>query len=304
MHQHPHESKPRPVTRKLVAASIATMVFVLLELAAGIVSNSLSLIGDALHNFTDTIALVIALVAVRLERKPPTSSRSFGYQRAGILAAFVNSGALVAFTIFIFIEAAQRFRIPHTVDSRVMIVTAAVAILLNGSITFALRREGKSDVNIRSAVLHMLGDALSSAGIIIAAVLIRITQSTMWDPAMSVLIGILILWSSWGIFREAANLLLEGTPEGIDPDAVSRKLAAIDGIAGVHHLHIWAIGPSRPALSCHLMVGDVPIRTTSAMLASVNEMLHHDFGIVHATVQFEFAGCSEDDPFCLPYSEQ
>jgi len=303
MHHHHHESQPRAVTRKLVAASIATMLFVLLELGAGVFSNSLSLIGDALHNFTDTLALVIALVAVKLERKPPTSSRSFGFQRAGILAAFVNSGALVAFTIFIFIEAAQRFRIPHNVDSRIMIITAAIAVLLNGAITLSLRHEGKSDVNIRSAVLHMFGDALSSAGIIIAAVLIRTTGSTMWDPAMSVLIGILILWSSWGIFREAANLLLEGTPQGIDPEEVSRKLGAIEGIAGVHHLHIWAIGPARPAMSCHLMVGDVPVRSTSAMLASVNEMLHHDFGIVHATVQFEFAGCSEDDPFCLPYSD-
>ncbi len=303
MHHHHHESQPHGVTRKLVAASIATMVFVLLELGAGIRSNSLSLIGDSLHNFTDTLALVIALAAVKLERKPPTSSRSFGYQRAGILAAFVNSGVLVAFTIYIFVEAAQRFRVPHAVDSHVMMITAAAAVLLNGTITLSLRREGKSDVNIRSAVLHMFGDALSSAGIIIAAIMIRTTGSTLWDPAMSIAIGVLILWSSWGIFREAANLLLEGTPEGIDPDEVSRQLAAIEGIAGVHHLHIWAIGPARPALSCHLMVGDVPLRTTSAMLASVNEMLHRDFGIVHATVQFEFAGCSEDDPYCLPYSD-
>src|SRR5581483_3651596 len=303
MHHHHHESQPHGVTRKLVAASIATMVFVLLELGAGIRSNSLSLIGDSLHNFTDTLALVIALAAVKLERKPPTSSRSFGYQRAGILAAFVNSGVLVAFTIYIFVEAAQRFRVPHAVDSHVMMITAAAAVLLNGTITLSLRREGKSDVNIRSAVLHMFGDALSSAGIIIAAIMIRTTGSTLWDPAMSIAIGVLILWSSWGIFREAANLLLEGTPEGIDPDEVSRQLAAIEGIAGVHHLHIWAIGPARPALSCHLMVGDVPLRTTSAMLASVNEMLHRDFGIVYATVQCESAGGVDVDQYCQAFSD-
>jgi len=301
MHHH-HDPQPRAVTRKLVISSIATMVFVLLELGAGIYSSSLSLIGDALHNFTDALALIIALIAVKLERRPPTMEKSFGYQRAGILAAFVNSGTLVAFTIFIFIEAFQRFRVPHAVDSSWMLVTAGVAIVLNTAITLSLRHEGRHDVNIRSAVLHMLGDALSGVGIIIAAVLIRMTGSPMWDPAMSVLIGVLILWSSWGIFREAANLLLEGTPSGIDPDEVTRALAAIDGIAGVHHLHIWALGPARPALSCHLMVGDVPLRSTASMLSSVNEMLAHEYGIIHATVQFEFAGCSADDPFCLPYS--
>ena len=301
MHHH-HTAQPRTVTRKLVIAAIATMLFVVLELAAGVYASSLALIGDALHNFTDTLALLIALMAVRIERRPPTMAKSFGYQRAGILAAFVNSGTLVAFTIFIFIEAFQRFRVPHRVDSGWMIGTAAVAILLNSAITISLLREGRDDMNIRSAVLHMFGDALSGAGIIAAALLIRATGSTFWDPAVSVLIGVLILWSSWGIFREAANLLLEGTPSGIDPDEVSRSLAAIEGISGVHHLHIWALGPARPAMSCHLMVGDVPLRTTASMLASVNEMLAHEYGIVHATVQFEFGGCSEDDPYCLPYS--
>jgi cobalt-zinc-cadmium efflux system protein len=303
MHSHHHHGPQQAVTRKLVIASIATMLFVVLELGAGVWASSLALIGDALHNFTDVLALVIALIAVRLERRPPTIEKSFGYQRAGILAAFVNSGTLVAFTIFIFIEAIQRFRVPHRVDSGWMIGTAAVAIALNAAITISLVREGRDDVNIRSAVLHMFGDALSGAGIIIAAVLIRVTGSTSWDPAVSMLIGLLILWSSWGILREASNLLLEGTPAGIDPDEVQRSLAAIDGIAGVHHLHIWALGPARPAMSCHVMVGDVPLRTTASMLASMNEMLAHEYGIVHATVQFEFAGCSEDDPFCLPYSK-
>jgi cobalt-zinc-cadmium efflux system protein len=291
------------VSRKLVAASVATLVFVVLELAAGLYAGSLALVGDALHNFTDTLALLIALLAVALERRPPTTARSFGYQRAGILAAFVNSGVLVAFTIFLFVEAYERFRVRHATNSGWMLVTAAAAIMLNGAITLSLRREGRHDVNIRSAVLHMLGDAISGAGIIAAAILIRVTGSPLWDPAVSVVIGVLILWSSWGVFKEAANLLLEGTPESIDPDAVTRSLQSIDGIHGIHHLHIWALGPARPALSCHVMVGDVPLRTTSAMLSNINEVLAHEHGIVHATVQFEFAGCAEDDPYCLPYSE-
>jgi cobalt-zinc-cadmium efflux system protein len=302
-HQHPHPHEPQSaVSRKLIAAAAATLIFVLIELAAGVAAHSLSLIGDAFHNFTDTLALVIALVALRLERRPPTMERSFGYQRAGILAAFINGGILVCLTAFLFVEAAQRFRAPQVVDSGAMLIVAAVAILLNGSITYSLHRAGRDDVNIRGAAMHMLGDAISAAGIIVAALLIRFTGRQVWDPAMSVVIGVLILWSSWGVLREAVNLLLEGTPSGIDPDAVTRSLAALEGVEGVHHLHIWALGPSRPALSCHLMVGDVPLRSTTPLLTTVTEMLERDYRIAHTTVQFEFASCAEDDPYCVPYT--
>lgn len=290
------------VSEKLTVASIATLVFVVAELVAGALSGSLALVGDALHNFTDSLALFVALVAVRLERRPATEAKSFGYQRAGILAAFVNAGTLVAFTAFIVFEAIARFRHPQPVNTTTMLIVAAIALLLNAAITFALRKEGRDDVNIRSAVLHMLGDAVSSAGIIVAAILIHVTGSSRWDPIVSLLIGALILWSSWGVLKETVNLLLEGTPAGIDPTAVTASLGTIDGIHGVHHLHIWALGPSRPALSCHLMVGDVPVRTTAAMLDQVTEMLHESFGIVHATVQFELAECADDDPYCVPFS--
>lgn len=299
--EHDH-GPPQLVSQKLVLASVATLLFVVIELVIGFWANSLALIGDAFHNFTDTLALLIALVAIRLERRPPTDEKSYGYQRAGILAAFINAGTLLAFTIFIFIEAFERFRSPRPVDARMMMITAAVAIVLNGTITFSLRREGRQDVNIRSAVLHMLGDAVSSAGIIAAAILIKTTRSVRWDPAISLVIGGLILWSSWGVLRETVNLLLEGTPSGIDPGAVTRSLAAVEGVQGVHHLHIWALGPSRPALSCHLMVGDVPVKSTSTLLEQVTVMLHSEYRIVHATIQFEFAACTDEDPYCIPYT--
>jgi cobalt-zinc-cadmium efflux system protein len=149
----------------------------------------------------------------------------------------------------------------------------------------------------------MLGDAISSAGIIVAALLIRRTGALFWDPAVSIAIGVLILWSSWGILREAINLLLEGTPAGIDPESVTRAIAALDGVDGVHHLHIWALGASRPALSCHLMVGDIPVRSTGNLLARVNAMLEHEYGIAHTTIQFEFASCDAEDPYCVPYDD-
>ncbi|HET7705251.1 MAG TPA: cation diffusion facilitator family transporter [Thermoanaerobaculia bacterium] len=298
---HHHEAHSASVSRKLLISAIATVAFVVVQVAVGYFANSLSVLGDAIHNLTDGVALVLALVAVRLARRAPTDEKSYGYHRAGILAAFVNGALLVAFTVFLFIEAAERMRTPHPVNDVAMMIVAAGGIALNFAITFALREEGKTDVNVRSAVVHMFGDTISSAGIIVAAILIRITGALYWDAVVSILIGVLILWSSWEILRETVNLLLEGTPRGIDPDAVARSLAAMEGVNGVHHLHIWALGPSLPALSCHLMVGDVPVRTTSSLLDQITRMLAKEYSIAHATIQFEFAGCDPNDPYCVPY---
>lgn len=290
------------VSRKLLIASCATFLFVLVELTIGIFADSLALISDAFHNFTDTLALLLALFAVRLERRPATTTKSYGYHRAGVLAAFINAGTLLAFTAYLFVEAIARFRAPKPVNATSMLFTALAALVLNTAITLWLRQEGRADLNIHSAVLHMLGDAFSSAGIIVAALIIRATGSPFWDPAVSILIGFLILWSSWGVLREALNLLLEGTPSGIDPEAVTRSLAAVDGVYGVHHLHIWALGASRAALSCHLMVGDIPVKNTGNLLDRVNHMLEEQYRIAHTTIQFEFANCDVADPYCVPYT--
>lgn len=301
-HPHRHAAGVAGVSTKLTVATIATFLFVLIEVGIGFYASSLALVGDALHNFTDTLALLLALFAVRLERKPPTTAKSYGYHRAGVLAAFINAGTLMAFTLFIFVEAASRFRHPHNVASTPMLVTAIAALLLNAALTLWLLGDGRHDLNIRGAVIHMLGDAVSSIGIIVAALLIRATGSPVWDPAVSVAIGLIILWSSWGILRETVNLLLEGTPSGIDPEDVTQSLAALEGVFGVHHLHIWALAPSRPALSCHVMVGDVPLRSTGQLLERLTRVLEHEYGIVHATIQFEFANCDDNDPLCVPYS--
>lgn len=297
-HSHAHDVT---VTRKLTIATTANVLVVVAEVLVGIYAGSLALIGDALHNLTDAVALVIALVAVRLARRAPTSGKTFGYQRAGILAAFINAGMLVAFTVFIFREAYERLMHPHPVLTTPMLLAAAVALVVNSATAMSLKHHSRDDVNIRGAFVHMVGDAVSSAGIIVAALLIRATGAAQWDAVISMFIGVLILWSSYGVLKESMNLLLEGTPSGISPDDVTRSLGGIEGILGVHHLHIWALGPSRPALSCHLMVGDVPLKNTARILEQVNEMLAHDYRIAHTTIQFELAECDLNDPYCVPF---
>ncbi len=299
-HHHHHTS----VSRKLTIATAANVLVVIAELTIGIYAGSLALMGDALHNLTDAAALIIALVAVRLEKRQPTHEKTFGYQRAGILAAFINAGLLVAFTLFIFREAWERLQQPHDVDTSLMLIMAAIALIVNAATAISIHHESRHDVNIRGAFVHMVGDAVSSAGIIVAAGLIHVTGSTKWDALVSIVIGLLILWSSYGVLRESMNLLLEGMPSGIDPHAVTESLGRIDGIYGVHHLHIWALGPSSPALSAHLMVGDVPVKTTARLLDEINEMLAHDYRIAHTTIQFEFAECAADDPFCVPFPQK
>lgn len=300
-HAHDGHGHGQNVSRRLTIAAGANLLVVAAELVIGMWAGSLALVGDALHNLTDAVAILIALTAVVLERRAPTPEKSFGYQRAGILAAFLNAAMLVTFTIFIFREAWERLQSPPPVDQSLMLITATVALLVNAATAWSLHRDSREDLNIRGAFLHMVGDAVSSAGIIVAAIAIRLTGSYQWDAWVSMVIGVLILWSSYGVLRESVNLLLEGVPAGIDPDLITSRLSTIDGILGVHHLHIWALGPSRPALSCHLMVGDVPVRTTARILDEVNGMLRHEYRIAHTTIQFEFAECAVDDPFCVPF---
>ncbi|HYC58839.1 MAG TPA: cation diffusion facilitator family transporter [Thermoanaerobaculia bacterium] len=299
-HHHHHAS----VSHKLTVATGANLLVVVAEVSIGIYAGSLALVGDALHNLTDVAALIIALFALRLERKTPTTEKSFGYQRAGILAAFVNSALLLAFTFFLFREAWSRLQHPQEVETTLMLAMAAVALLVNAATAFSIHHESREDVNVRGAFIHMIGDAVSSAGIIVAAILIRLTGNPMWDAGVTMLIALLILWSSYGVLRESMNLLLEGTPAGIDPAAVTISLGKIEGILGVHHLHIWALGPSSPALSCHIMVGDVPVKNTAGLLDEITTMLSHEYRIAHATIQFEFAECAADDPYCTPFARR
>jgi cobalt-zinc-cadmium efflux system protein len=287
MHSHSHQA----TGSVLVFSLLATFTYIVLLVVFGLRAHSLALISEAGHNFSDFLALLLSFVAVYFQTRPPTATKTYGYVRAGVLTAFVNSLTLVGVAGFICYEAVERFARPEVVHSRTMMVVAAVGVVLNGAISWMLYRHSHADdLNLRSALVHQLGDTLSTAAVIVGGWLIGMTGATWIDPALSLAIAGLVLWSSWGIIRETLNILLEGTPKGLDVDALIASMSAIPGINSVHDLHVWSLGSRSHALSCHIGIDDIPLSASEAILREVKHRLAH-FRIFHTTIQFEHSDC-------------
>jgi cobalt-zinc-cadmium efflux system protein len=296
---HGHDHGSALTGRRLVLSIFITLAFVLGEAITGYISHSLALMSDAGHNFADALALVFSWYGIWIARKPSTAQRTFGYHRVGILAALVNAVSLVVIALLIFWEAIDRLRHPEPVESTPMIVVALVAILINTVISFWLRSGAKRDLNVRSAYMHMLGDAISAAGVVVAGVVVAFTGASIADPGVSVLIGMLILWSSWGILKESVNILLEAIPEGMNMAAVEQTIGGVHGVLAVHDLHVWTVGSGMVCCSCHIMVNEQSVRSGENVLRAVTEELEHHFGIAHTTIQVEVEGCEPNDRYCV-----
>ena len=277
---------------------MATIAFVLVELIAGIKAHSLALVSDAGHNFTDALALGLAWAGFYLQSKPPDEVKTYGYHRAGVLSAFVNALTLVALSVWILYESVARLRAPEPVNETIMMVVAGLGLALNGSIMLALRVASRDDINVRGAFVHMLGDALGSIAIVLGAAAIRYTGWVRVDPILSILIALLIVWTAWDIIRESLNILLEGLPRGIYLADVTEAMGTVEGVLGVHHLHIWSLGSNTHALSCHVLIEDVPPSASETILRSLNTLLDRRFGIAHTTVQFEHVSCGISENGC------
>jgi cobalt-zinc-cadmium efflux system protein len=270
----------RGMTFILGGAVVATFVLVAVELIAGYAAHSIALISDALHNMTDVPTMVISWLATRWAMRPPTAEKTYGYHRAGILAAFVNSMLLTIVAIFLIYESIQRLRAPVEVQSGVMLWVSIVALVINGGITLAVHRD-RSDLNVRSIWIHNLGDALSNIAIIVGAVVIRRTGANWADPVIGMAIGAMVLWTGSGILRESAHILLED---------VAGAILKVEGVQEVHDIHIWTLGTDLHALSCHARIPDMHMEDSERILERVHEVLARDFQITHTTVQFERAG--------------
>jgi cobalt-zinc-cadmium efflux system protein len=300
MHAHAHGAGGP--TRVLKISLGVTLAYIALLVVAGIRSHSLALLSEAGHNLSDFLALLLSLVAVYFQSRPASATKTYGYHRAGVLAALVNAASLVAVAFFIFYEAFRRLQHPEHVQASVMMWVAGAGVVMNGAIALLLYRSG-GDVNIRSALLHEVGDTLSTAAVIAGGWAILVTGNYWIDSALSFAIGTLILWSGYGIVRETLNILLEGTPRGMKLERVATAIRAIEGVNDVHDLHVWSIGSETHALSCHISIADIPPSVSERILRDVKACLHQNFRIDHTTIQFEHIICEVAHGCVIPVAE-
>lgn len=265
----------------------------------GLRAHSLALLSEAGHNLSDFAALALSFVAVWLQGRKPSDKRTFGYQRAGVLAGFVNALSLMVLAGWIGIEAIGRFLHPVTVEPHLMMAVAAAGVLMNGLIATLLWKFS-GDVNIRSVFVHMLGDTVSTAAVIVGGFVIQLTHMQWIDPVLSLIISALILWSSYGIVRETLHILLEGTPRSIDLDEIRTAMQKAPGVINVHDLHVWSLTSQSHALACHVQVTEMTLAECEAVLARLNHEVRDHFGIHHTTIQLEVTDCATVDGCCSP----
>ena len=308
MHMHAAPSGPnqgqsaRKIQSVLRISLVATLVYVAVTFIAGLRANSLALLSEAGHNVSDFLALLLSFVAVHFESRPADKLRTFGYQRAGVLAAFLNAATLVIIALWIGVEAIHRLSVPVPVQPRIMMIVATAGMLMNGVIAGMLWGVAR-DVNLRSAFLHMAGDALSTAAVIVGGAAILFTGQNWIDPVLSLLIAALILWSSAGIVRETLNILLEGTPRGVNLSEIRKEMESVSGVLNVHDLHIWNIGSQSRALACHVTIEDIPPSESTVILGKLNHVLKDHFDICHTTLQFENRNCEVLEGCVVPPEE-
>ena len=281
-HNHTHGM----AQRTLRLAFFLTIFILAAELIGGFLANSLALLSDAGHVVTDLFALGLAWFAIAQAERPANAHKTFGYHRVGILAALINAVTLIAIVLAIVFEAVQRFQHPEPVQPLVMFLSAGVSIAVNLFIGFGLQKEG-GNLNVRAAALHVFGDVAASVGVIVAGIIILLTNWTLADPILSIGIAALIAIGAWRLLRETTDILLEAAPKGISLPALVKDMKKVAGIRDVHDLHVWSIASGMYALSCHALIDDLPPSKSASILKSLESVLSEKYRISHTTIQFE-----------------
>jgi cobalt-zinc-cadmium efflux system protein len=290
--------------RPLAITLILTVVIMVVEVIGGFLSHSLALLSDAGHMLTDILALGLGLFAINLARRPATANRTYGFHRAEIMAALANGTILILVSVIIFYEAYQRFNTVPTIKSPLMIGVAVVGLAANVISVILLRRGSKGSINVRAAFWHVMGDALSSVGVIIAGIVIYFTGWSIADPILAVVIGVVILWGAVRIVRESADILLESVPSHVKVVELSAAVKTVPGVVDMHDIHVWTITSGIYALSAHLAIADQMVSQSCDIITKVNEVLAEKFNITHTTLQLECESCPTGI-FCnLPTAEK
>ncbi len=290
-HHHPHETAHFVNTKPLKLALIIVAVITVVEVIGGILSNSLALLGDAGHMLVDALALGLSLFAMTMARRPATLTRTYGYHRAEIMAALANGVTLVLVAAYIFYEAYQRFLEPPTVNTSIMLLVATIGLIANLAGILLLRRGAHHSLNIKGAFWHIIGDTISSVGVIVAAIIISVTGWGIVDPLIAVFIGIIILWGAGRLVGESAEILLEAVPRHVQVGKVIEAIKGVSGVEEVHDIHVWTITSGIHALSAHLVIEDQMVSDSGEIMETVNDSLAKNFDITHTTLQLECESC-------------
>jgi cobalt-zinc-cadmium efflux system protein len=276
--------------KNLKLAIILTSLIFFMELGGGILSNSLALLSDSAHVFMDVVALVLSYGALKISARPSNSSMTFGYHRFEIFAALINGLTIIMIAFFIFYEAYWRILDPPEVKGTEVLVIATIGLVVNTWV--ALKLHGHSDLNIKSAYLHVISDALASVAVIAGAVIILLTTNNIVDPLLSVLIGMMLLYGAFRLVIGSMRILLEFAPKHINADRLSREIMIIDGVKGVHDIHIWSICSNIHAMSAHILVDRIHVQQTEVLISEISKKARDRFNIMHTTLQFECAECA------------
>jgi cobalt-zinc-cadmium efflux system protein len=279
------------------------MTILVAEIVGGLASNSLALLSDAAHMLVDGLALGLALFAISISSRPATIRKTYGYRRVEIMVALINGVILILLTLFIFYEAYTRLVSPPEIKAPIMLIVAAVGLVGNLAGIFLLRGVSKNSLNIKAAFWHVIGDTISSVGVILAAGVVLVTGWAYADAIVSVVIGVIILWGATGLVRESVDILLEAVPRNMDMDEVTRQMKSVHGVSDIHDLHIWTITSGIHALSAHVQVSDQTVSQSENIVKSVNELLSTKYKISHTTLQLECESCPTDQVCSLNQSK-
>ncbi len=296
------EHANKAIEKRFIISLALTTAILLAEVIGGLWTGSLALLSDAAHVFMDIFALGLSYIALRLSALPPDDRHTYGFHRLEVLAALANGVTLAGVALGIFVEAYRRFLEPEPVKSIELLIIATIGLVVNLVVAFVLRghnhEHAQEDINVHSAFLHVVGDAVSSFGVIVAAIIIWRTGWMVVDPIVSVLIGLLIIASSWRVTRASLHILIEGTPDGFNLADVARSMTGAPGVVDLHDLHVWSLCSGHVALSAHVIIADQSLGQAQAVMGELKQRLRAGFGIEHTTIQFECVSCEQDTVIC------
>lgn len=293
-HSHNHGKNINTITGRLITTMLLNILIAVVQIIGGIISGSLALISDALHNMSDAVSILISYIALRLKHHDNSERHTFGLKRAEILAAVINSAILIAIYIFLFYEAFLRFFTPNKIEAETMTFVALIGFIANLAGTILLKRDSKNSINIRSSYIHLLGDSVSSVAVILAGIAISVWNVYWIDPLLTIVIGLYIIKESYNILLEAVHVLMEGAPSEISLDEIKLEVEKFPEVKDIHHVHIWTVGDGDVHLEAHVNISDIKISESDKLRFKIEKLIESKFNIHHITLQFECNQCLEE----------